>query len=206
MLRGDCQDCRNAQSAAFYAKHLDRERAKRLEYARTHKAEARVLYLRAKAADPEGFAARARENTRRAYAKKTAGDAERRAQERAEYLARIAVEGKPCSRCKQTKPLSGFRKDERYRSGHHSVCRECWLILDREYTRKRRRLMDNGKVDYAKILERDGMVCHLCGGKIRNRRDLDFDHVVPLSKGGPHSEENVRPSHRRCNRRKGSKG
>ena len=203
---GSCSDCRSAQTQGWYYANLERERAKRREYARSHRHLYRESYLRRKAADPEGFAARARENTRRHRAPIKEAGRIRREKERREYLARIAVEGKPCSRCKRTMPLSEFQPDGRYKSGRRSVCLECRKILDREWTRKRRRLMDNGKVDYAKILERDGMVCHICGGKIRNRRDLDFDHVVPLSKGGPHSEENVRPSHRRCNRRKGSRG
>jgi len=34
--------------------------------------------------------------------------------------------------------------------------------------------------------------------------DLHFDHVVPLSKGGPHTTENIRPSHSTCNLKKGA--
>ncbi len=55
---------------------------------------------------------------------------------------------------------------------------------------------------YRDVLERDGMFCHICGMVIVGLEDLHFDHVVPLSRGGLHSLENVKPSHAICNRRK----
>lgn len=45
-----------------------------------------------------------------------------------------------------------------------------------------------------------GNNCVYCGGKFEH-----IDHYVPLSKGGPHSLNNVRPSCESCNLRKGSK-
>jgi len=60
-------------------------------------------------------------------------------------------------------------------------------------------------VSYAAILERYGMVCHICSERIGSRTQLHFDHVVPLSLGGPHVEENIRPSHAVCNLRKGAR-
>lgn len=61
------------------------------------------------------------------------------------------------------------------------------------------------KVSYPAILERDGMVCHICGDDIPSMSDLHFDHVMPLSKGGAHSYDNIKPSHASCNMRKGAK-
>ena len=58
--------------------------------------------------------------------------------------------------------------------------------------------------DYAEILAEFGMVCHICDGEIESKRDLHFDHVIPLSRGGAHSRSNIRPSHALCNRRKGN--
>lgn len=73
--------------------------------------------------------------------------------------------------------------------------------------RRRSRIKNQtvGEVDYKAILERDGMVCHLCGGDITTFDDLHFDHVIPLARGGEHSAENVKPSHAKCNLRKGTK-
>jgi len=61
------------------------------------------------------------------------------------------------------------------------------------------------ETDYAAILLRDGMVCHICTGVIESMADLHFDHIVPLSKGGPHVASNISPSHALCNMRKGSR-
>jgi hypothetical protein len=71
--------------------------------------------------------------------------------------------------------------------------------------RRRARKHANGYeiVSFAAILERDGMVCHICTLPIASRSDLHFDHVIPLSKGGPHMAANIKPSHARCNLSKG---
>ncbi len=47
------------------------------------------------------------------------------------------------------------------------------------------------------VFARDGHACQYCGAAAEN-----LDHVVPRSKGGPHSWENVVASCRRCNSRK----
>lgn len=61
-----------------------------------------------------------------------------------------------------------------------------------------------------------GTDCHLCGGAIDLdaprtpgkpgwEKSLHIDHVMPLSKGGDDTLENVRPSHGKCNIRKNNK-
>jgi 5-methylcytosine-specific restriction endonuclease McrA len=71
----------------------------------------------------------------------------------------------------------------------------------------RRRARKNGaivtKADYAVILAKHGMKCHICGGDILTRADLHFDHVIALANGGVHSPENILPSHAFCNLSKG---
>ncbi len=59
-------------------------------------------------------------------------------------------------------------------------------------------------VDYGQILDRQGWVCHLCGDFV-TPETLSFDHVIPLSKGGPHSAKNIKVAHRACNSRKGNR-
>ena len=61
--------------------------------------------------------------------------------------------------------------------------------------------MDN--VDFDKIWKRDRGICYLCGRLIE--QDVHYDHVVPLSQGGAHSEDNLRVTHARCNLIKGKK-
>ena len=46
------------------------------------------------------------------------------------------------------------------------------------------------------------MVCHICGGEVGSLADLNMDHVIPLARGGTHTYDNIRPSHKRCNQRK----
>ena len=72
---------------------------------------------------------------------------------------------------------------------------------------KRRKILAENfieEVDYNKILERDNYMCHICNKPVEPQ-DVHFDHVVPLSKGGAHSMENVKVAHSACNLRKGNK-
>jgi 5-methylcytosine-specific restriction endonuclease McrA len=79
---------------------------------------------------------------------------------------------------------------------------EKWALRNRENQRRRR---GDKPVSYATILERDGMVCHLCSGPIAGLDDLHMDHVIPLARGGEHNEQNIKPAHALCNMRKGSR-
>lgn len=61
-----------------------------------------------------------------------------------------------------------------------------------------------GNVDYTVIWERDNGICHICGLPVPTN-DVHFDHVIPLSRGGAHSMENVAVAHSMCNLRKHNK-
>jgi 5-methylcytosine-specific restriction endonuclease McrA len=60
-------------------------------------------------------------------------------------------------------------------------------------------------VDYELILVSFGRQCHICQAEIKTDQKLEFDHVIPLCRGGHHTASNIRPSHRSCNRRKGAR-
>lgn len=65
-------------------------------------------------------------------------------------------------------------------------------------------------VDYAWVIEDAAGVCYLCGHEIEMTgpsflASIEFDHVVPLSRGGSHIRENIGVTHRTCNRRKGNR-
>jgi 5-methylcytosine-specific restriction endonuclease McrA len=51
------------------------------------------------------------------------------------------------------------------------------------------------------VLQRDGHACQYCGSKKR----LTLDHVIPRSKGGQHTWDNVVAACTGCNGRKGDK-
>lgn len=54
------------------------------------------------------------------------------------------------------------------------------------------------------IIARDGNHCYLCGRHLR-RSEINLDHVVPLSRGGTHTPDNLRVCCVQCNVRKGSR-
>lgn len=68
----------------------------------------------------------------------------------------------------------------------------------------RKRLATIEPVDFDEILERDGLWCYLCQSEVEPD-DIHFDHVVPLSKGGMHTMDNIRVTHSVCNLRKGDR-
>ena len=43
--------------------------------------------------------------------------------------------------------------------------------------------------------------CYVCGSK----SDIEVDHIIPISRGGTHSEGNLQPLCRSCNASKGAK-
>ena len=55
-------------------------------------------------------------------------------------------------------------------------------------------------VNRREVLRRDGHRCQYCGSK----HDLTLDHVIPRSKGGPHTWDNVVTACSTCNGHKGS--
>jgi 5-methylcytosine-specific restriction endonuclease McrA len=63
-------------------------------------------------------------------------------------------------------------------------------------------------VQYATVLRTYGLRCGICGDPIRSGLGnhgecLVFDHLVSIFAGGPHTLDNLRPAHGRCNGRKG---
>lgn len=71
---------------------------------------------------------------------------------------------------------------------------------------RRRVLIRNAKQKVTKqewelILDRYGRKC-LCCGRSQNEVALHMDHVVPLSRGGSHTADNVQPLCKSCNSKK----
>lgn len=58
-----------------------------------------------------------------------------------------------------------------------------------------------------KILARDGFKCRSCGANIKDEPNLllEVDHIIPVSKGGMTTEDNLQTLCWRCNRSKGAK-
>ena len=87
-------------------------------------------------------------------------------------------------------------------------------------SRRRRALSKNNdvkKYSLKQILDTHGSICHICGSGIDLKAPrtpqkganwetgLHIDHVIPISKGGADTLENVRPAHALCNLRKSNR-
>lgn len=52
-----------------------------------------------------------------------------------------------------------------------------------------------------KVVRRDGQICQKCNKPVLDN-EVEFDHLIPFSKGGGSTAENLRLIHKNCNRRK----
>lgn len=107
-----------------------------------------------------------------------------------------------------------LKRRARYRERHREKIREKRRIYSRQNRDKqlertmrrnaRKRAARVGRVSYKRIWERDQGICYICGLKVE-RESCHFDHIVPLAKGGAHSESNIAVTHSWCNQQKGAK-
>lgn len=65
-------------------------------------------------------------------------------------------------------------------------------------------------INHLLVFERDEWICHICKTLIDRRLRGDawmratLDHVIPISKGGSHTYDNVKAAHYICNQKKGN--
>lgn len=52
-----------------------------------------------------------------------------------------------------------------------------------------------------KVIRRDGQICQKCNEPVLDN-EVEFDHLIPFSRGGKSTAENLRLVHKNCNRRK----
>lgn len=52
-----------------------------------------------------------------------------------------------------------------------------------------------------KVVRRDGQICQDCNKPVADN-EVEFDHIIPFSKGGRSTVENLRLVHKNCNRKK----
>lgn len=80
------------------------------------------------------------------------------------------------------------------------------LAVYRAHARRSRKAANGVYVvtsrDYNRLLAAYGNCCAYCQGAFDPANPLEWDHVVPISRGGVHSVGNIVPSCRRCNRAK----
>jgi 5-methylcytosine-specific restriction endonuclease McrA len=118
-----------------------------------------------------------------------------------------------CTRIDRSKAFAEKNKDKKQRRSERfaslAESEQRGLLQQRRYNsqRKLRRNGINAKYKgdgLGAVLLRDGQICYLCG-KFVELADLEFDHIVPLSRGGSDALVNIAVSHRWCNRQKHNK-
>lgn len=74
------------------------------------------------------------------------------------------------------------------------------------YSPKRRKIYAQGdEIDHLTLFELHAWICVICHKKINRRYRLPnfmaatVEHIIPLSRGGTHTWDNVAPAHYRCN-------
>jgi len=93
------------------------------------------------------------------------------------------------------------RQTQRQRHGRQDTHRK----------RARRYGCEYEPVSRTKVFERDGYVCQICGEATSSKYSFDdpwsptVDHIVPMSKQGAHSYENIQCAHAFCNSVKNDK-
>lgn len=77
-------------------------------------------------------------------------------------------------------------------------------------SRSRRKLKQFRDVEYwqnraiKQHLFRESDLCAICGLVIKTMKEATVDHIVPKSKGGPNTPQNLQLTHEKCNQMKGA--
>jgi|SRR5579884_1269984 len=76
--------------------------------------------------------------------------------------------------------------------------------LTEKSLRRRARLREARveKVDYRYIRQQSTGLCYICQQPILPHHRTEFDHIIPITRGGSHTMDNIALVHRTCNRRK----
>lgn len=61
------------------------------------------------------------------------------------------------------------------------------------------------RISWKAIIERDNSTCYLWCKRKLTRHEITFDHVIPLSRGGTHTMDNLRVACLACNLRKAAR-
>lgn len=122
-----------------------------------------------------------------------------------------------CEHCGIEFPIM-FRGSDKYCStkcNRRAMRNRCKETIKDNAHRRRARKKNNGKVEKIyrkKVFERDNWTCKICGAKVDkemiwvhgslNSYYPTLDHIIPLSKGGEHTYENVQTACFICNSKK----
>ena len=110
------------------------------------------------------------------------------------------------------------KRHERYvnNKAHEKSVRDAYLLTPegqssaaRSRANRRAKMLGNGgmlTVSINDLAERQNNRCYLCGLKFTKvKRKPTLEHIIPLSRGGPNSDENVAAACKSCNSSKSTK-
>lgn len=91
-------------------------------------------------------------------------------------------------------------KRKEYAAKSYGRAKASGKILETAAVRRRRENATRvAPVSRKAIKKRDGLWCHICESDIDDPRKVVLDHVIPLARGGEHTEANLKVAHRSCN-------
>ena len=177
MKRKRCKDCERSRLVKFFSKHpRTRDR----------------LQPRCK-------------DCQRAMSKKHYEDNKQEYVDRAAAWAKANPEKAKAQSKKQQQKFR--RKNRAYYLKRHADYKKVNRGQFTEYENRRRarkRGTEVEPIDRRAVYDRDEGLCHLCGDHV-NYEDMHMDHVIPLSREGTHTYDNVAVACEPCNRKKWAK-
>lgn len=113
-----------------------------------------------------------------------------------------AIEAILCFEPKRWKWINEFRTEELSCSVFGHICPVFLCAEPFTETKEGRRIERTiPREVMLKVVRRDGQVCRICHKNVPDD-EIEFDHIIPHSLGGPTHVENLRLLCRACNRRK----
>lgn len=188
-----CKSCVKAQSKARYAKDTSPAKSRAKSWAIANPERRIEIRRRSEAKNREKNRARKAEASRRRYA----ADLEEGRRKSREHARDY--------RLRKPEIMSAISK--RTREKKRRIDPAGVALASRQTTARRRaklRLVASEPVNYADIAKRDKGRCRWCRKAVK-RGGRHFDHVIPVSKGGPHLMENIVLSCAACNLSKSAK-
>ena len=133
----------------------------------------------------------------------------------------MTTKEKRCRTCGEVKQANAFYKLTKSEDGLHPECKSCCKVnralenvrkRDRKSKISRRQIYrcqqlgieTDTTITLAGIFKRDRGICGWCNQWVKPRY-ASIDHIIPVSKGGTHTQGNVQLVHYKCNLRKGHK-
>lgn len=148
---------------------------------------------------PEQLVARTNELGRESYQRHREKNLARNRKYHADNRERLQARSR---KWRAENPGYQAKKTKEWYAENPERAKEIWRDK-RGRRREQEQLTFTMPIQYDRLLAKYGMVCHLCKKTIE-KDQMSWDHVIPLARGGTHTEENLKPAHRRCNSLKGA--